>query len=122
MSKEAVRGLPKSKIKEGRICGQFQVGKQVRASHKNVDFFTTSRILELLHMDLMGRMQVESLCGRRYILVVVDDYLTCTWVEFLREKSDAFDAFHTLSLRLQREKDNTSGKIMKIRSDHGKEF
>ena len=122
VSKEAVRGLPKLKIKEGRICGHCQVGKQVRASHKKVDFLTTSRVLELLHMDLMGPMQVESPSGRRYILVVVHDYSRYTWVEFLREKSDAFDAFHTLSLRLQGEKENTSGKIMKIRSDHVKEF
>ena len=122
VSKEAVRGLPYLKIKEGKICGQCQVGKQVCASHKKVDYLTTSRVLELLHMDLMGPMQVESLGGRRYILVVVDDYSRYTWVGFLQEKSDAFEAFQSLSVRLQREKENSTGKIMKIRSDHGKEF
>jgi hypothetical protein len=34
----------------------------------------TSRVLELLHMDLMGPVQVESLGGRRYAFFVVDDF------------------------------------------------
>ena len=85
--------MPELKIKEGRICGQCQVGKQVCASHKKVDFLTTSRVLELLHMDLMDPMQVESLGGRIYIFVVVDDYSRYTWVVFLKEKSYAFETF-----------------------------
>ncbi|WJX62480.1 hypothetical protein P8452_47472 [Trifolium repens] len=70
-------------------------------------------------MDLMGPMQVESIGGKRYAFVVVDDFSRFTWVSFIREKSDTFDAFKELCLRLQREKD--SG-IVRIRSDHGKEF
>jgi hypothetical protein len=51
----------------------------------------TSRNLELLHMDLMGPTRIASLGGRKYILVIVDDYSWYTWVCLLREKSDAFD-------------------------------
>ena len=32
---------------------------------------TTTRILELVHMDLLGPMQVESLGGKRYALCVL---------------------------------------------------
>lgn len=56
VSKEAVCGLPALKIKEGKICGECQVGKHSRASHKNVDHLTTSRVIELFHMDIMGPM------------------------------------------------------------------
>ena len=62
LTSEAVRGIPKLKIDEERICGECQVGKQTRMSHKKLQHLTTtSRVLELLHLDLMRPMQVESL-------------------------------------------------------------
>jgi len=70
-------------------------------------------------MDLMGHMQVKSIGGKRYVLVVVDDFSRCTWVNFIREKSDTFVVFKDLCTQLQRKKDCG---IMGIRSDHGTEF
>ncbi|KAK2385434.1 putative mitochondrial protein [Trifolium repens] len=116
---EAIRGLPKLKITEGSICGKCQIGKQTRMSHPMLEHQVTSRTLELLHMDLMGPMQVESLGGKRYAFVVVDDFSRYTWVNFIRDKSDSFDTFKTLSTQVQREK---NCGIVRIRSDHGREF
>jgi len=79
----------------------------------------TSKVLELLHMDLMGPMQIESIGGKRYVLVVVDDFSRFTWVNFIRETSDTFDVFQDLCTQLQREKDRG---IVRIRSDHETEF
>ncbi|KAK2417316.1 putative mitochondrial protein [Trifolium repens] len=119
ISLEAVRGIPKLKIVEGKVCGECQIGKQVRMSHPMLEHQTTSKVLELLHMDLMGPMQVESLGGKRYVLVVVDDFSRYTWVNFIREKSDAFDVFKELCIQIQREK---GINVVRIRSDHGREF
>ncbi|WJX12614.1 hypothetical protein P8452_03091 [Trifolium repens] len=119
ISVEAIRGLPKLKIVEGKVCGECQTGKQIRMSHPMLEHQTTSKVLELLHMDLMGPMQVESLGGKRYALVVVDDYSRYTWVNFIREKSDAFDVFKELCIQVQREK---GSNVVRIRSDHGREF
>ncbi|KAK2380916.1 putative mitochondrial protein [Trifolium repens] len=119
ISKEAIRGLPKLTIEEKNICGDCQIGKQIQMSHPRLPHQGTSRVLELLHMDLMGPMQVESLGGRRYAFVVVDDFSRYTWISFLKEKSDTFEEFKDLCIRLQREKDSS---IIRIRSDHGKEF
>ncbi|WJX27717.1 hypothetical protein P8452_16504 [Trifolium repens] len=119
ISVEAIRGLPKLKIVEGKVCGECQIGKQIRMSHPMLEHQTTSKVLELLHMDLMGPMQVERLGGKRYALVVVDDYSRYTWVNFIREKSDAFDVFKELCIQLQREK---GSNVVRIRSDHGREF
>ncbi|KAK2369702.1 secreted RxLR effector protein [Trifolium repens] len=80
---------------------------------------TTSKVLEVLHMDLMGPMQVESLGGKRYAFMVVDDYSRYTWVNFIREKSVAFDVFKELCTQIQREK---GSNVVRIRSDHGREF
>ncbi|KAA0052244.1 putative gag-pol polyprotein [Cucumis melo var. makuwa] len=38
-----------------------------------------NRVLKLLHMDLMGPMQTESLGGKKYVFVVVDDFSHFTW-------------------------------------------
>ncbi|WJX62830.1 hypothetical protein P8452_47785 [Trifolium repens] len=119
MSAEAVRGLPRLKIIEGKVCAECQIGKQVRMSHPMLEHQTTSKVLELLHMDLMGPMQVESLGGKRYAFVVVDDYSRYTWVNFVREKSDTFDVFKELCIQIQREK---GSNVVRIRIDHGREF
>nr|GFA40754.1 integrase, catalytic region, zinc finger, CCHC-type, peptidase aspartic, catalytic [Tanacetum cinerariifolium] len=40
-------------------------------------------------MDLCGPMRVESVNGKKYILVIVDDYSRFTWVKCLRSKDEA---------------------------------
>ena len=70
-------------------------------------------------MDLMGSTITESLGGKRYIMVIVDDFTRYTWVILLLSKSNAPEHIEVLCTRLQNEK---SLKIDRIRSDHGKEF
>ena len=62
---------------------------------------------------------MESLGGKRYAYIVVNDFSRYTWVNFIREKSDGFDVLKVLCQRLQREKES---QVIRIRSDHGKEF
>ena len=104
ISEEAIRGMPKLRIEEGRICGECQIRKQTKISHKRLQHLTTTKVLEMLHMDLMGLMQEESLGGKNYAFVCVDDFSRFTWINFIRVKSDTFDVFKDLCLRIQREK------------------
>ena len=71
---EAVEGLPKFGKVEKTICGVCQMGKQTKASHQKVNVIATSQWLELLHVDLMRPIRTESLGGKRYIMVIVDDF------------------------------------------------
>nr|GEW70583.1 retrovirus-related Pol polyprotein from transposon TNT 1-94 [Tanacetum cinerariifolium] len=48
--------------------------KQTHASHKAKNIVTTTRCLELLHMDLFGPSAVPSYGGNLYTLVIVDNY------------------------------------------------
>ncbi|GAA0160085.1 transmembrane signal receptor [Lithospermum erythrorhizon] len=105
-------------IKE-KTCGECQVGKQTKVSHQLLQQVVTTRILELLHMDLMGPMQVESVGGKKYVYVCVDDYSRYTWVEFLRDKSEAFELFQQLATQLQREKDLMIIRIRKFCNSEG---
>lgn len=56
----SIISLPSLKSEEGKFCGDYQIGKETTMSHKKVHHLNTSRVLELIHMNLMGPMQVES--------------------------------------------------------------
>jgi len=70
-------------------------------------------------MDLMGPTRTASLGGKRYILVIVDDFSRYAWVVPIREKYDVFDAAQHLFKKIQVEQ---NCQIMRIHSDHGREF
>jgi transposase InsO family protein len=80
---------------------------------------STSRPLELLHMDLFGPTTYRSIGGNSYCLVVVDDYSRYTWVFFLSDKSNVFSIFKGFAKGAENEFDF---KVKKIRSDNGSEF
>nr|GFA40936.1 hypothetical protein [Tanacetum cinerariifolium] len=67
------------------------MGKSTKKTHKPKSKDTNQEKLYLLHMDLCGPMRVESVNGKKYILVIVDDYSRFTWVKFLRSKDETLD-------------------------------
>ncbi|XP_020415606.1 uncharacterized protein LOC109948093 [Prunus persica] len=120
--RELVSGLPKLDKSDQHVCEGCQLGKQVRVSHKKVKHIQTNVSLELVHMDLVGPIQTLSLGGKKYILVMVDDFSRFTWVSFLLEKSDTFQRFKSVCHLLQKEKMTSHLPLVKIRTDHGSEF
>nr|GEW41231.1 retrovirus-related Pol polyprotein from transposon TNT 1-94 [Tanacetum cinerariifolium] len=73
------------------LCSACAMGKSKKKSHKPKSEDTNQEKLYLLHMDLCGQMRVESVNGKKYILVIVDDYSRFTWVKCLRSKDEAPD-------------------------------
>jgi len=72
--KDLVVGLPTIKYNDGKVCDACAQGKQVKNSFKSKRCVSTSRPLELLHIDLCGPMRIMSRGGKRYVCVIVDDY------------------------------------------------
>ena len=70
-------------------------------------------------MDLFGPTMTTSLGGRKYGLVIVDDYSHFTWVLFLAHKDEAFSLFSKFYKKITNEKNST---VVCIHSDHGTEF
>ena len=66
-------------------------GKQVRNSFKLKNCVSNNRPLKMFHMDLYGPMKITSRGGKRYVLVVVDDYSRFTWTLFLASKDETFE-------------------------------
>nr|GEZ33992.1 retrovirus-related Pol polyprotein from transposon TNT 1-94 [Tanacetum cinerariifolium] len=86
-----VRGLLKLKFKKDHLCSTCAMGKSMKKSHKPKPEDTNQEKLYLLHMDLCRSMRVESVKGKKYIIVIVDDYSRFTWVKFLRSKDETPD-------------------------------
>src|ERR1044072_9262210 len=116
---ELVRGLPNLKFTSEALCEACQKGKFSKRSFKAKNVVSTSRPLELLHIDLFGPVKTASINGKKYGLVIVDDYSRLTWVKFHRSKDESHSVFSTFCTQVQNEK---NCKIVKVRSDHGGEF
>nr|GEX48731.1 putative ribonuclease H-like domain-containing protein [Tanacetum cinerariifolium] len=78
-----VWGLPKLKFKKDHLCFACAMGKSKKKSHKPKSKDTNQEKLYLMHMDLYGPICVKSVNGKKYILVIVDDYSRFTWVKCL---------------------------------------
>ncbi|GJR09239.1 retrovirus-related pol polyprotein from transposon TNT 1-94 [Tanacetum coccineum] len=83
------RGIPKLKFPKDHLCSACALEKRKKSSHQLKAEDTNQEKLYLLHMDLCGPMRVEIINGKKYILVIVDDYSRFTWVKFLRSKDEA---------------------------------
>ncbi|KAJ9554618.1 hypothetical protein OSB04_018663 [Centaurea solstitialis] len=114
-----VTGLPSLRFTKEQLCSACEMGKIKKSSHKLKVEHNTSKPLQLLHMDLCGPMRVQSINGRKYVLVIVDDFSRYTWVNFLRSKDGASDIIisfiRNVQVRLQL-------PVQVIRTDNGTEF
>jgi transposase InsO family protein len=119
LNKDIVRGLKDVVFEKDNLWSACQARKQVANTHPTKAFMSTSRPLELLHMDLFRPTTYASVGGNLYCLVIVDDYSRYTWVFFLQEKSEVASIFKKFAKKAQNE---FECKIKKIRSDNGKEF
>ena len=118
-SKKLVRGLPEIKYVKTKVCSACQLGKQIRSTHKAKKMVSTSKPLELLHLDLFGPKSYKSIGGKQYGFVIVGDYSRFTWVLFLSTKDCAFSEFEKLITLLE---NKLGTRLVGIRSDHGGEF
>ncbi|GKC33309.1 retrovirus-related pol polyprotein from transposon TNT 1-94 [Tanacetum coccineum] len=117
-SKELVRNLPKLKFDQ-HFCDACKMGKQAHVSHKSKNVVSTTRCLELLHMDLFCPSAIRSYGGNHYTLVIADDYSRYTWTRFLKDKTEAFNQFEIFRRKIQ----NQLGcSLVSIRTDNDREF
>ncbi|GJR54010.1 retrovirus-related pol polyprotein from transposon TNT 1-94 [Tanacetum coccineum] len=116
---DLVDGLPKFKYGKDHLCSACKRGKSKKASHPLKLVPSDHSKLELLHMDLCGPMRVASINGKKYILVIVDDYSRYTWVYFLHSKDETPEIIKKFIAQAQL---NYKAKVCKIRTDNGTEF
>ncbi|KAJ9542162.1 hypothetical protein OSB04_028668 [Centaurea solstitialis] len=96
-----VIGLPDFRYTKVSLCSACEKGKQTRASFKSKQISSISSPLQLLHMDLFGPVNVQSIAGKKYTL------------------SDAPEEIILFVRKMERLNNLT---VRSIRSDHGTEF
>ncbi|GJU53735.1 retrovirus-related pol polyprotein from transposon TNT 1-94 [Tanacetum coccineum] len=116
---DLVTGLPKFKYHKEHLCPSCEKGKSKRASHPPKPVPNSKQRLHLLHMDLCGLMRIASINGKRYVLVIVDNYSRYTWVHFLRKKDEVPEEIKTF---LKRITVLLQALVIIVRTDNDTEF
>jgi hypothetical protein len=125
MAKGAVRGMEVSKGELHEECLGCSKGKMKAAVHpRKGPEFRARRKLELVHVDLMGDIQPESYGGKRYLMVLTDDYSRYSWVYGLKKKSEALEVFKVWVAQVEKETEWGIEEVWvkTLRSDRGGEF
>nr|GEV54538.1 retrotransposon protein, putative, Ty1-copia subclass [Tanacetum cinerariifolium] len=117
--KDLVRGLPRLKFEKYHLCSACQLGKSKKHTHKPKAANINLEVLHTLNMDLCRPIQVQTINGKKYILVIIDDYSLFTWVKFLRSKDETPQFVIKFLNQIQVGLNKT---IRYIRTDNGIEF
>nr|GEW21069.1 retrovirus-related Pol polyprotein from transposon TNT 1-94 [Tanacetum cinerariifolium] len=102
-----------------RRLNHLNFGKSKKHTHKPKTENTNLEVLNTLHMDLCGLMCVQTINGKKYILVNVDDYSRFTWVKFLRSKDETSEVVIKFLQQIQVGLNKT---VRYIRTDNGTEL
>lgn len=105
-------------IDENFECEACMYGKQHRES------FTSRKVVskhcgDIVHADLCGPIEVPSIGGSRYFLLLKDDYSHFRFVYFLKQKTEVYEKVKAF---LQLSKNAYGYNIKVFRSDNGTEF
>ncbi|PWA98023.1 hypothetical protein CTI12_AA024020 [Artemisia annua] len=117
-SKGMVKGLDQIDH-PNQVCEGCLLGKHARSSFPKEATSRAKEPLQLIHMDLCGPITPPSHGKNLYFMLLIDDFSRKTWVYFLKEKSQAFEAFKIFKSMVEKEK---GLKIKSMRSDRGEEF
>ena len=93
--------------------------KQHKRPYKPKLFNSISSILQLLHMDLFGPINVMSIRNKSYCLVATNDYSRFTWVFFLAKKDETPDILKKFITLIEKQKNL---KVNVIRTENGTDF
>ena len=114
-----VEGMNCSAGKVNRECEACAQGKMHRIPFPKKSEKKTCQPLELIHSDLCGPMNVDSIGGSKYLLTSTDDYTRYVTVYFIRSKSEVFSKFVEYVSRVENE---TGLRLRAIRTDNGGEY
>jgi hypothetical protein len=114
-----ILGLTNIVFEKDRPYRACQAEKQVGTHHHAKNIMTTTRPLEMVHIDLFGPVAYIRIGGNKYGLLIVDDYSRFTWVFFLQDKNKTQEV---LKKFLRRAQNKFDAKVKKIRSNNSTEF
>ncbi|CAN0208252.1 unnamed protein product, partial [Laminaria digitata] len=118
--RETAKSLDVKLLGKLRPCTGCSVAKGYRKPITSSTKTRASKKLGRLFVDLSGPKRTPSLLGKRCVMLVKYDYSRHAWVYFLKNKSDAADAFRKFLADVRA--DGVPSKVEIVRSDNGGEF
>ncbi|CAB0020455.1 unnamed protein product [Nesidiocoris tenuis] len=112
---ELVRGMPQNFHENIPTCETCIEAKLTRQSYSRSEHARTSELLEIVHTDVCGPMQVESLGKSRYFVTFIDDFSRWIEVRFLTSKNELLDAFMNYKNKVE----NVTGRKIKVNGSIG---
>nr|GEY82273.1 retrovirus-related Pol polyprotein from transposon TNT 1-94 [Tanacetum cinerariifolium] len=97
-----------------QVCEGCLFGKHARSSFPKVATSRAMEPLQLIHTDLCGPITPSSHGKNHYFILFIDDFSRKTWVYFLKEKSQAFEAFKTFKAMVEKEKERKNRTILNM--------
>ena len=101
------------------VCHGCQEGKMVQRPFPSNQNKRHYKPFELLHLDTCGPMEVDSLGGSKYMLLIVDEGSGCMKGFCLRAKSESEDCIKRYIMAVQTQFDT---KVKFVRHDGAREF
>ncbi len=130
----AVWGLEINNSQE-LTCTGCVLGKGHRQLIPKKSHSRSTKLLELVHSDVNGPLEVPSLGGSRYFVTFIDDYSRWISLYTMKAKSETFDCFkrcHAMaerhtgskieSFNIIRRTRKTAEKLKTLRTDNGGEY
>lgn len=105
-------------IDENFECEACIYGKHHRSSFKSREE-KSKKCGEIIHTDVCGPFQENSIGGSRYFLLLKDDYSHFRFVYFMKQKSEVAEIIKKCVKLIQKEHGHS---VRIIRSDNGTEF
>ncbi|XP_052625907.1 uncharacterized protein LOC128132935 [Lactuca sativa] len=114
-----VRGLLVKDFITFEKCVSCAQGKHHRKPHLPKQVNSISQVLQLLHMDFFGPVNVLSINRSSYCLVVIDDFSRFTWVFFLSHKAGISELIKKFIVLVENQ---TNNRVRALLNDNRTEF
>ncbi|GJZ25574.1 retrovirus-related pol polyprotein from transposon TNT 1-94 [Tanacetum coccineum] len=117
-----VRGLLKLKYQKDHLCSACALGKSKKHTHKPKFDGSIQEKLYFLHMDLCGLIRIKSINGKKFILVIVDDYSqrhNKTPYELIQDRKPKLTYFHVFGVLCYPTNDGEDPDNLKPKVDIG---
>ena len=116
--KKMVQGVP-GMVQPKNVCMGCLMSKQVRGSFPSHTDFLATQELELIHADLCGPIAPATKAGKKYFLLLVDDFSKMMWIYLIKSKDEVLETFKKFKVSVEKQ---TEKKIKVLRSDRGGQF
>jgi hypothetical protein len=114
-----VTGMKYTKGETNQECEACTRAKMHRIPVPKQSSNRMTQPLELIHSDVCGPMNTDSIGGSKYILTFTDDYTRYVTVNFLKNKSEVYEKFQEYVSMVE----NFTGlKVKTLRTDNGGEY